>query len=557
MPGWHNAPFFHNPIMGEPDRILSELSQVNKSLGLKNDLLLSADQLLQSRDRRIHVAVLGQFKAGKSSLVNHLLGTSILPTDVVPVTAIVTQIRYSPVPSAIVRYLNGTERTVAPEEIGRYVTERENPENIKKVAQVVVEHPAMEEFRNITLVDTPGLGSFYRHNSTVTLDWLPYTGVALIAVSAERPLSEEDIELARNVTHYCPEIALVITKTDLFDEEEQERIKEYITDSLEKAFQRTITVFEYSVKEHAEEYRTRLKGKLLQPLNENASEKLNTIIRHKTAQAIGQSIQFAGLMLEASKKKKSEKEAVSLLIKDIKENRHFQEREMLLTTTSYKGEVRAKLEELVLPYLPGIRERVERQFARDFREWRGSLYRISRQYEAWLRDKLGLEIRELDRTCSEDIFRFVRKMADYYQYAARQFRQKMDDKVYQAFGTHLPEAYWQVDFTTLDHPDVSIYRAFDSHLDMLLFFLPVQWFRKYFHRHFSRQIALEAEKNLHRYISDMTGKIILSLDQMQKQAASFIQNEVRSVEDILQNATDDFDEIRKNIERLQVLATMV
>ncbi|HQH41492.1 MAG TPA: hypothetical protein PK825_07105, partial [Bacteroidales bacterium] len=87
--------------------------------------------------------------------------------------------------------------------------------------------------------------------------------------------------------------------------------------------------------------------------------------------------------------------------------------------------------------------------------------------------------------------------------------------------------------------------------------LPVQWFRKNFHRHFSRQIALEAEKNLHRYISDMTGKIILSLDQMQKQAASFIQNEVRSVEDILQNATDDFDEIRKNIERLQVLATMV
>lgn len=543
--------------MAELDGILSELSQVNENLGLKNDLLLPADQLLQSRDKRIHVAVLGQFKAGKSSLVNHILGADILPTDVVPVTAIVTQIRYSPLPSAIIQYLNGTEHTVAPEEIGRYVTERENPENIKKVAQVIVEHPAMEELRNITLVDTPGLGSFYRHNSTVTLDWLPYTGVALIAVSAERPLSEEDFELARNVTHYCPEIALVITKTDLFDEEEQERIREYITDSIEKAFQRTISVFEYSVKEHAEEYRNRLRDKLLLPLNENASEKLNTIIRHKTAQAIGQSIQLAGLLLEASKKKKSEKEAISQLIKEIKDNRHFQEREMMLTTTSYKGEVRAKLEELLLPYLPGIRERVERQFSRDFREWKGSLYRISRQYEAWLRDKLGQEIRELDKTCSEDIFRFVRKMADYYQYAARQFRQKMDDKVFQAFGIHLPEAHWQVDFTTLDHPDVSIYRAFDSHLDMLLFFLPVQWFRKYFFLHFSRQIALEAEKNLHRYISDMTGKIILSLDQMQKQAAFFIQNEVRTVEDILQNAPDDFAEIKKNMERLQSLAPMV
>lgn len=189
--------FFFNCAMAKLDGILSELTQVNKNLGLKNDLLLSADQLLQSGDKRIYVAVLGQFKAGKSSLVNHILGADILPTDVVPVTAIVTQIRYSSVPSAIIQYLNGTERTVAQEEIGRYVTERENPENIKKVAQVIVEHPAMEELRNVILVDTPGLGSFYRHNSTVTLDWLPYTGVALIAVSAERPLSEEDIELAR------------------------------------------------------------------------------------------------------------------------------------------------------------------------------------------------------------------------------------------------------------------------------------------------------------------------------------------------------------------------
>lgn len=549
--------FFQIHTMVELDRILLELSQVNEKLGLKNDLLRSVDQIHQGIDKRIYVAVLGQFKAGKSSLINHVLGVNLLPIDVVPVTAIVTQIRYNPFPSAIVQYFNGKGHTVAPDEIVRYVTEQENPENIKKVAQVIIEHPAMEKLRNITLVDTPGLGSFYRHNSTVTLEWLPYTGVALIAVSAERPLSEEDMELARNVTHYCPEVALVITKTDLFDEEEQERIRQYITDSVEKAFQRSIKVFEYSVKEKAEEYRNLLKERLLLRLNENASEKIHSIIRYKTAQAIRQSIQLAHLQLEASKKKKSEQNAVSQLINEIKENRHFQEREMMLTTTSYKGEVRAKLEGLLLPYLPGISEWTKRQFASEFREWKGSLFRISRQYEAWLRDKLGQKISELDKTCSEDIFRFVRKMADYFQYAAQQFRQKMDDKVFQAFGTHLPEVHWQVDFTTLDHPDVSIYRAFDSHLDMLLFFLPIQWFRKYFFRHFSRQIALEAEKNLHRYISDMTGKIILSLDQMQKQALFFIQNEVRAVEAILENAPDDFGEISKNIERLKALAPLV
>lgn len=549
--------FYIGFSMVELNGILSELAQVNSNLGLRNELLISTEQILQGRDKRIHVAVLGQFKAGKSSLINHLLDQNILPVDVVPVTAIVTKIHYSPVPAAIIQFLNGTEHTVAPEEISRYVTERENPENIKKVAQVILKHPAMEELRNITLVDTPGLGSFYRHNSTVTLDWLPYTGVALIAVSAERPLSEEDIELAKNVAHYCPEIALVITKTDLFGEEERERIREYIVDSIQQAFQRPITVFDYSVKENADEHRKQLKEKLLLPLNRSAAEKLGEIVRHKTIQALGQSMRYAELLLEASRKKRSERDAVGALVREIKETRHFQEREMMLTTTSYKGEVRAKLEELLLPYMPGIRERVERRFSRDFQHWKGSLYQISRKYESWLGNVLGQEIRELDKTCSEDIFRFVRKMADYYQYAAKQFRQKMDDKVFQAFGIRLPEAYWQVDFTTLDHPDVSIYRAFDSHLDMLLFFIPIQWFRRFFFRHFNRQIAMEVEKNLHRYISDMTGKIILSLDQMQKQAAFFIQNEVHIVEDILRNAPDDYSEIQKNLERLQSLAPKV
>jgi hypothetical protein len=45
------------------------------------------------------------------------------------------------------------------------------------------------------------------------------------------------------------------------------------------------------------------------------------------------------------------KEAVNNLLKEIKTNRHHHEREMLLSASSFKGEIRDKLEKIVLPYL--------------------------------------------------------------------------------------------------------------------------------------------------------------------------------------------------------------
>ena len=46
--------------------------------------------------RVLDVAVLGQFKAGKSSFLNGLIGAAVVPVDVLPSTAVVTRIGYGP-----------------------------------------------------------------------------------------------------------------------------------------------------------------------------------------------------------------------------------------------------------------------------------------------------------------------------------------------------------------------------------------------------------------------------------------------------------------------------
>lgn len=532
--------------------IIAEISQISIATGAP-DLTMPLVSLIGNVDNIIDVAVLGQFKSGKSSLINSIIGENLLPVGVVPVTAIVTRLRYGSQKKFIVQYTDGREIETSFEELPQYVTERLNPENARKVAQAIIEHPALEPFKDINLVDTPGLGSFYKHNSKTTQQWLPFIGVAMISVSAERPLSEEDIYLIKGIAQYCPEIAIIITKTDLFNSDERSEIKTYISESVKKAINRDIPMFLYSAYENPGECRNNVIEKLIAPLSQQSETKRDEITRHKTITILEQNLQYANLALKAALQQRCDNESVSTLLNEIKNNRHYSEREMLFTGTSFKGEVREKLEEIIFPNHRDMIERVVLQFSSDYSGWKGTLSSVTQQYEQWLKEKIGTETTRIDNACFEQINRIVKDYMGYYQYTALKFRNQLDEKLDQVFGVHLPEAFWQIDFTGIDKPDISIYSAFDSHLDMFLFFLPMKWFGRFFLNHFRKQIPLETDKNLHRYISGLTGKIIKTIDSTHKQALHYINNEIKTVENILQNKNDNSAELQKNMERLKRL----
>jgi ribosome biogenesis GTPase A len=154
----------------------------------------------------IDVAVFGRFKAGKSSFLNSLTGRPVLPIGVVPLTAVVTRLRYGPAEKAEVRFLNGTARASSLEEIGLYVSEDANPNNEKQVASVEIELPGLKGLEPLEFVDTPGLGSAFTHNTQVTLQWLPNVGAALVAVSCDAALSERDWRCSMNCGRTRPRL---------------------------------------------------------------------------------------------------------------------------------------------------------------------------------------------------------------------------------------------------------------------------------------------------------------------------------------------------------------
>lgn len=170
---------------------------------------------------RFYVACIGEFKRGKSTLLNALVGHSVLPTGLTPVTAVPTVLRHGERTAARVR-LTGAERwqPIALRDLAAYVTEEANPGNEKGVTAIEVFLPSLLLAGGLCLVDTPGLGSVFEANSAATREFVPHIDAALVVLGADPPLSGEELEMVESVARQVDDLIVVINKIDRFQDGE-------------------------------------------------------------------------------------------------------------------------------------------------------------------------------------------------------------------------------------------------------------------------------------------------------------------------------------------------
>ena len=127
---------------------------------------------------RFFLACVGQFKRGKSTLINALVGRAVLPAGVAPITSVPTVLRYGAEYSARVRIASGEWSPIDPASLMAFVSETENPGNAKNVAGIEVFAPSPLLASGMNLVDTPGIGSVFDANTSATQDFLPHIDAA-------------------------------------------------------------------------------------------------------------------------------------------------------------------------------------------------------------------------------------------------------------------------------------------------------------------------------------------------------------------------------------------
>ena len=131
--------------------VIGEVRSICARRGIKAlDAFISACEKFAHADL-LNIAIIGRFKAGKSSFLNHLLGTNLLPVGVTPVTSVVTEVEWGEVERVRVEFQNGVKICVDADSLPTFVAEAENPENAKRVKTVRIETPTMAPYRGIRL----------------------------------------------------------------------------------------------------------------------------------------------------------------------------------------------------------------------------------------------------------------------------------------------------------------------------------------------------------------------------------------------------------------------
>lgn len=185
------------------------------------------------RTNRFNLVVMGAFKRGKSTLINALLGEAVLPTAIVPLTSVVTILGYGERLRIQVHFLNGKTREISKEELADYITEKGNPQNRKGVREVEIAYPLDYLKDGVRIIDTPGVGSIYTHNTDVAYNYLPQVDAAIFVVTVDPPLSAAEQEFLQDIREYVHKVFFVLNKIDYVEEAERQEALEFTAQVLQ------------------------------------------------------------------------------------------------------------------------------------------------------------------------------------------------------------------------------------------------------------------------------------------------------------------------------------
>ena len=227
-----------NKVLSTLINDLKKLRDFAKKLKMEKTIFLIDDVVDRVQKTAFSIAVVGEFKRGKSTFINALLGQEILPVDVLPCSAALNRVAYGVQPLVKIVFRNGREEEVAIDKLADYVTML-TPESEKTAASVkeaVVYYPVDYCQNYVNIIDTPGLHNLVNMNEIV-LSVLPQVDVAIMVTMAQYPFTEYEREFIETqlLTHDLGRIIFVVNGIDLYKNPgEAEKVTKYIQDSIKK-----------------------------------------------------------------------------------------------------------------------------------------------------------------------------------------------------------------------------------------------------------------------------------------------------------------------------------
>ena len=521
-----------------PERLLKRLVEIRDHYRLQSlDPQIEACRQGLRQDGIIDVAVLGRFKAGKSSFLNCIVGQDVLPVGAIPVTSVLTVLCFGEREQARVRFADGEEQVVRVAELPDFVTEEKNPENRKSVVQVTVDLPSLGRYPNTRFLDTPGLGSAFRHNTQVTMEWLPRAAASLVAISADQPVSEQDISLLRDLARHTPRIVILLTKVDLLSESDLLAVTRHVRTTLDRELGTDLPLFPFSCRSGADRWRGEIADRLFAPLASRSREERKVIFTHKMRTLMQEQLQYLRIARKAASATDSLRESLRGRILNERVQLANVLEEVSLIAGKCREDARKRIEERILRHQGMLLRQTRERLAEEMPSWRGNLWRLTRRYEQWAQDHFAREIAALSDAEQEGFGKLLAEVRDRMERLVEGFQGRLAENVRAVLGIELDRSPVSLGASVPRMPDTSCGRVFDSHFDILWFLIPTTVFGPLIRRHFLHHVGFEAEKNLFRLSAAWRESTAAEIARLAGQAGKAIQSELSTLEALLGRKT--------------------
>lgn len=522
----------------------------------------------------IDVAVFGRFKAGKSSFLNHLAGRDVLPIGVVPLTAVITRLRYGPQERAEVEFLDGARKIIALDEIHLYVAEAQNPKNRKGVAGVTMDLPSLQPLAPLEFVDTPGIGSAFAHNTEATLNWLPNVGAALLAVSADAPLSERDLAFLDELRRHTPKIVVLLTKADLLTAPQRHEVLAFVRDQLTQRFGRNGSngqappapggnghangippgpddakgnvnpsgpnggwpVFFYSIRPEEHALKEQLQRELFLPLIGGRDRAAREIAHHKLVSLARQTLNYLDVALAAATQEDSARQALQESLAEERRQFDLLRAEFQVLAREWSAQALDWFLAQLLPIQDNLQTRVTGELRAQFPRWRLRLPRLVEAWREWLRTFLNRELSEVSRSQRAMFCTPLRKTQRHLKRTLDAFHDRLAGHARRALGVPLLPREFALEVDEPETPPVDVAFAFDVAFTTLGHLVPLTLFRRPVERVLLRKARYEVEKNLSRLAAEWRDRVAAGIAHLIRQAEDQAADEIATLEQLAANS---------------------
>jgi len=191
------------------------------------------DLLARLAGDTFQLAVAGQFSRGKTTLMNALLGGPYLPMGSLPMTSVITTVRYGSRPKAIVRRrASGLGAEVALAQVAGYIAQASAIRAEQQVVSAEVEVPAEILRLGFEFIDTPGVGSAVEINTAITRRFLPQADAVIFVTGFDSPLTQAEAGFLADAARHAGKLFLVLNKRDLVSGQDADAALEFVRNRL-------------------------------------------------------------------------------------------------------------------------------------------------------------------------------------------------------------------------------------------------------------------------------------------------------------------------------------